>query len=205
MTQEKKAKAYDEALETCKRVFNFNNLSYTHCEIDEKLKQIFPELAESEDERIGNLIYCLIRDRSDNGKLLEANGCSVEKALAWLEKQCNLMKCLRKTNAEIGRLVEENYYLKEQKPAEWSEEDANLLNRTLSIIRWASDSDRTNRIIGDEGAIELEDWLKSLRPQPHWKPSEEQMVYLKEAINKFDFCDAENAGLQALYEQLKKL
>ena len=53
----------------------------------ETIEYIFPELAESEDERIRNLIYCLIRDRSDNKKLLEANGCSGEKALAWLEKQ----------------------------------------------------------------------------------------------------------------------
>lgn len=55
-------------------------------------------------------------------------------------------------------------YMKPNK-REWSEEDTNLLNRTLSIIRWASDSDRLNRIIGDAGAIELEDWLKSLRQQ----------------------------------------
>ena len=27
-------------------------------------------------------------------------------------------------------------------------------------------------------------WLKSLRPQPHWKPSEEQMEALNEAINE---------------------
>lgn len=39
------------------------------------------------DERIKNLIYCIVRDRGDVGKLLEANGCPVEKALSWIEKQ----------------------------------------------------------------------------------------------------------------------
>lgn len=53
----------------------------------EILEALAPELAESEDERIKNLIYCIVRDRSDVGKLLEANGCPVEKALSWIEKQ----------------------------------------------------------------------------------------------------------------------
>ena len=51
------------------------------------LETLHPELKKSEGERIKNLIYCLIRDRNDNGKLLEQNGVMVEEALAWLEKQ----------------------------------------------------------------------------------------------------------------------
>ena len=51
------------------------------------IDKIFPELYESEDERIRNLIYCLIRDRTDNRKLLEHNGVSVDDALAYLERQ----------------------------------------------------------------------------------------------------------------------
>lgn len=45
------------------------------------------KVCDIEDERIKNLIYCIVRDRSDVGKLLEANGCTVEKALSWIEKQ----------------------------------------------------------------------------------------------------------------------
>ena len=45
------------------------------------------KVCDIEDERIKNLIYCIVRDRSDVGKLLEANGCPVEKALSWIEKQ----------------------------------------------------------------------------------------------------------------------
>lgn len=56
-------------------------------EIREAFETLIPELKESENERIRNLLYCLIRDRSDNGKLLEHNGVSVDMVLAWIEKQ----------------------------------------------------------------------------------------------------------------------
>lgn len=73
---EAKAKAYDDVREKIAIRFGSN-----------VAEEIFSEFEESEDERIRNLIYCLIRDRSDNKKLLEHNGVSVEEALAWLEKQ----------------------------------------------------------------------------------------------------------------------
>lgn len=46
------------------------------------------------------------------------------------------------------------------------------------------------------------DWLKSLRPQPHWKPSEEQMSALQIAAieSKTDF-----KTLTSLLVDLKKL
>ena len=81
-TIKEKAKAYDEASKWMENVYP--TLSH---EQQMEAEAFFPMFKESEDEKIRNLIYCLIRDRSDNGKLLEANGCPIEKALAWLEKQ----------------------------------------------------------------------------------------------------------------------
>lgn len=43
-------KKYKEALERCKKEFNFNNLAYSHEEIRERLERVFPELKETEDE-----------------------------------------------------------------------------------------------------------------------------------------------------------
>lgn len=73
---------YEAMVQRCKELHEAGNAL-----TKQQMEIVCPQLVESEDERIRNLIYCLIRDRSDNGKLLEANGCSVEKALAWLEKQ----------------------------------------------------------------------------------------------------------------------
>lgn len=91
MTQEEKAKAYDEALERAKsfqQKFGGDYAGY-----------IFPELRESEDERI--------RKELINYILYKAKGVSEEQEHSWvvyLEKQ----KEQKPTNSE--------------KPKEWSEE-----------------------------------------------------------------------------------
>ena len=48
------------------------------------------------------------------------------------------------------------------------------------------------------------DWLKSLRPQPHWKPSEEQMKALDMAIGQV-WTIQDKDRLLSLYRELKKL
>lgn len=49
------------------------------------LETLIPELAENEDERVGNVIYCTIRDDKDVKRILEGNGVSVDSALTYLE------------------------------------------------------------------------------------------------------------------------
>lgn len=83
-----------------------------------------------------------------------------------------------------------------------SEEDEKMiiyarkyLDDALHEIGYSQDSQKEIK--------ECMDWLKSLRPRPHWKPSEEQMDAFKYALGeggKFD-----KAALESLYEQLKKL
>ena len=53
------------------------------------------------------------------------------------------------------------------KPAEWSGDDEKMLRTIIS--------DGVRGVGLDNSQV---DWLKSLRPQPHWKPSEEQMDIL---------------------------
>lgn len=81
----------------------------------EILESKFPELKEeSEDERVRNFLIGyfdkLIDENSEWGLTKETR----EKIITWLEKQGNLMKALQISNAKIGELIEENYYLKEQ-------------------------------------------------------------------------------------------
>lgn len=51
-----------------------------------------------------------------------------------------------------------------QKPAEWSEEDEFFRQQLIVYCE---------KCVQDTLAAKCVDWLKSLRPQPHWKPSEE--------------------------------
>lgn len=68
---------------------------------------------------------------------------------------------------------------KEQKPAEWSEDDADFINMLILhfiyLINKGGDSVETYKSYIEK--------LKSLRPHLHCKPSEEQMEALNEIIN----------------------
>ena len=102
---------------------------------------------------------------------------------------------------------EEDYELVEQKHAEWSEEDENLLK--LSLENLAELKDRFGEEYGKVGDCIV--WHESLKDriqhQPTWKPSEEQLIALKCAITTADekWVCMNTKDLESLYEQLKKL
>lgn len=108
---------------------------------------------------------------------------------------------------------EDDYELVEQKPAEWSEEDEKNLQGILDEIEANKseapeyDIDTYNRFV---------DWLKSIKDRvgceanctTTWKPSDEQIHWLKWAINIMPDTEIANeaeAVLEDLFEQLKKL
>lgn len=167
MTQEEKFKE-------AKRLYETANADQRYV-----LESLFPELKESEDERIRNLIYCLIRDRSDSKKLLEHNGVSVDEALAWLEKQG-------------------------QNPT-WSEEDETKIKSIIALLK----SPAVCAMDGNKGIIDASiKYLKSLkyrvRLQPQWKPSEQDILLLERIFDgKLDPRDYQ-ASLLSIIEQLKK-
>ena len=99
-----------------------------------------------------------------------------------------------------------------QPKQEWGEEDERKINRIYSILGQAADThafSTTCRLIGDKECIELQDFLKSLKPQT-WKPSDEQIKACKEvyadilSAKGFDIGTV-NSELNRLEEQLKNL
>ena len=111
--------------------------------------------------------------------------------------------------------------MKEQKPAEWSEgeekmwvHDDDLFLDTAKMI--VEDSPRKSYGGINKKSIvpwfySLRERLKSLRPQPHWKPSEEQIQALTVAIDEAARCeepywrDSLHDVLLSLHTDLKKL
>ena len=94
---------------------------------------------------------------------------------------------------------------------EWSEADEKHINNILDIIDcWKA---TTHFVSYQGGTIDADiKWFKSLRPQPHWKPSEEQMRYLCEVVDAAIRKHNESVSgykparvLKSLYEQLQKL
>ena len=142
---------------------------------------IFPELAESEDEKIRKW---LITHLENNYK----GNYWATQAISWLEKQKEQFKeekvpeqCLKCNEYEIGykagythgctagyNKAMKEVEQKEQKPA-WCEEDEEMIGCIIDDIREAkrnSDKEYFKELCDKEIS-----WLKSLRPS--WKPSEE--------------------------------
>ncbi len=98
--------------------------------------------------------------------------------------------------------VARHFYQKEPKPAEWSEEDDNMLE---SVMMWLDECE-PQYVEKDKAWLEsVKERLKSLRPS--WKPSEEQMRCFDIALALSDETMDENLHnvLVQLREQLKKL
>lgn len=115
------------------------------------IEYIFPELAESEDERIRKGLIHLVKSNKELSFGIDNyDGIKWSDILAWLERQG------------------------EQKPA-WSEKDIFKIQRICKYL------DNAKKYYADITEVrECIDWLKSLkdRTQPQWKPSKEQMETL---------------------------
>ena len=91
---------------------------------------------------------------------------------------------------------------KGQKP-EWSEEDEAMLDIIIDDIQFVQKAH--NHEI-DQVYYEREiDWLKSLRPQSHWKPSEEQMKVLDIILTDEAMDDNVHRILVEMKKQLQEL
>ena len=140
---------------------------------------------ESEDERIRKWILDGLDFYSDAIGAPEDH----KKAIAYLERQKEYIEDIRQYAYNKG-LVDA---AERQQPAEWSEEDEMHLNWVIEHFRQSG-----------ELYHDLIDWLKSLRSQPHWKPSNEQMDALKD-VAYGTYQNGDGPALRNLYEQLKKL
>ena len=205
---EEKAKAYDEALKVLHKYDGTNII------LSQSLKEeMFPELKENRDEKVKKSINRLIRYYLDVN-FPTPEGFSRKDLLDWIEKQgeqetlCDKCRKAQPSHScqditALGRCALEKQG--EKKPAEWSEEDEKILSDIIKdlVHPW-------NEYIPDRIEDEIK-WLKnkfkSLRPQPQWKPSKEQLHILESVIADYD-----NQGLSYtkdmlcdLYEDLKKL
>ena len=197
MTIEQKAKRYDEALKWMRSLYP------TMTGIDkEDAEHYFPELQESEDERIRKAIHIYL-DWLDGRRDYQPKGeYTIKDMIAWLEKQCEPkptdeeMKELLRTEYEKGRADA----IAETQVA-WSEEDSVRLQRIIDFL-WHNRKGDTDEIYQQEQDI---DWLKSLKPHTQWKPSEKQMEALDYYANSLcAYCDRQD-DLRSLFNALKKL
>ena len=124
MTQEEKAKKYDEVV--CKlRRFMEQGIDPLITRAD--VQDFFPELKESEDEKIRKKIIDYFRGSVGLGVAI--GGVSVKDMVSWLEKQGELVNSLSKgldnAHERIDELIQKNNKLciKLEQKAEWKQEN----------------------------------------------------------------------------------
>ena len=185
-------KKYNEALKDMMVI-------YPNLKGDAKLavEHAFPELRESEDERIRKWLVDYFG--KVGGKAWIHREFTCEQILAWLEnrkeqKKDNPLEDFSKGyNAGYYHGLTENIPYCSSEP-EWSEEDDKMLQgiieRGQSQIQWCDTGLRPEQV----------SWLKSLRPS--WKPSEEQMAWLKLAIDEAK--EPLKSQLEELYKNIRE-
>ena len=89
-------------------------------------------------------------------------------------------------------------WLNKQMHTKWSEEDEKKVNNLYVLL----DQMVSFNMLSNKDATEFKDWLESLSPQNHWKPSDEQMDNLSRAFNGATY---RTSLLRDLYLDLKKL
>lgn len=91
----------------------------------------------------------------------------------------------------------------ELKPTEWSEEDERMLEPIISDLRELCNCETDEELISDyEDRIA---WLISLRPHPHWKPSEYTLSLVKKVADGEMLTGMEQMAMETLCDDLKKL
>lgn len=156
-------KKYEDALERCKKAFNFNNLAYSHEEIRERLEHVFPELKKSEDKRIREE---LIRD-IDIAMPFE----TAQRYIAWLEKQGE-----QKVN-EIHPIFRVGDYIRNKKTSD------EVLIEQLDVKAkdyYYTSYDGGAEIHSDFPFSKQDEWeligQKSVEHKPTWSEEDEEMV-----------------------------
>ncbi|MBQ7911856.1 MAG: hypothetical protein IJ363_13865 [Clostridia bacterium] len=182
------------------------------------VQYIFPELRESEDERMLRTIIRGFENWKSNGNLL-FNLTDVDDILAYLERQKEPKwgeEEERILKGIIGKIDHDQTYgvskmemllflksLRPQPKPEWSEEDEKMIKSILFVLESFvshSESASSPSLITTYPTYHKEiDWLKSLRPQPkpEWSEEDEDMIQdiiasIDDEIAASDFHEMEN-------------
>ena len=126
---------------------NYPHVGVSGSEFETALRELVPELRESEDERIRKVLLNLVSNDKDAGytKFYEERGITCDDAIAYLEKQKEQKSCSKDGIPPLdyyqgimeGRsdVIDHPKQFGLQKPAEWSEEDEQMLSYIICAIR----------------------------------------------------------------------
>lgn len=135
MTEKEKTKAYDEAIERAKKLYSKGIA-----------EEIFPELKESEDDKIRKEIISILRNA-----YWTSNKNRFNELVAWFEKQRDkdkLIQELGEYKVKYTQEVLENYMNSMS-----NKDDERLRKTTIAFLKYFAEQ-------GYENAVECIDWLE---------------------------------------------
>ena len=183
-------KAYKEALEQAK-------FYYGNCPSEsekKKFEKMFPVLNENEDERIRKeLISFVNKYYGEETKKEVLTYLEKQKPAEWSEEDERHLNTIIRAIHGAGNITPIDGELAEkwlkslperfnlQLKQEWSEEDEDMRDTIIRDLKRLGGD-----IVNVKPAYKAEiGWLKSIIPQPHWKPSEEQISALEYFIRSW--------------------
>lgn len=150
------------------------------------------------------------------------DGCNVASKSTFIqqhtwseEDEKNWRHCLHYIDAFVTPVKEHVDWFKNirnrvqpQPKQEWSEEDDKILNAIIKDIQEQHQEAMWKINTGNTVAVSTEyiiDWLKSIKPQPRWKPTEEQLSAMDWEIRNTSEGSWQRREMESLYNLLKTL
>lgn len=217
---EDKARRYDEAIEKLRSLHDDYDTVSTLIDIKEELENIFPELKESEDDRMKKLCISVVKQFAAVCRKEDKYLTEVEKCITWLEKQGkNNMGISEATKQKLednlNKALEQetpyswNDFLKGEQKSTWSKEDEEMLEYTINCLKKPFPM-----ALDDEQPFKDSiTWLKSLKDrvqlQREWnKEDKEQLdraLYMMEQLDMTKSWDDVYNWLKSLRPQKQNI
>lgn len=173
MTEKEKAEAYDEAKARMSRAFNSNRCTIGF------MNEIFPELAESEDEKIRKALICGMNALKTNRKKETFAAIPIDDCITWLENQSESDEIKAKeflinkgypidangtfpTYEEMYNIIREGLEKQVEQKPKWTEEDESKVYDIIYFLNTAKAHYASTEALDD-----CVDWLKSLKQRIH--------------------------------------
>ena len=160
LTIEQKAQRYDEAINAIKEL---KAKHPTALVIIDWIKDNFPELAESEDERIRKALidgFTVMKESKNCGKTFSNHNIPVADILAWLEKQGKQKSTNNQFTPEQASILDKHIDKFLEQNHAWSEDDERMYRGLHNLIYSTPYCDSRK---------ELSDWLQSLKDRVQLK------------------------------------
>ena len=178
------------------------------------------EWSKENEEKIDDIIriICDTRECSKIAKIGEEK----EDNSSFYDKLVLFLKSLRPRPKQEWSDEDHDYYDAIIAKLEVTQNDAMLTDQQMSFLKsvperfnlqpkqeWGEGTQKALDEISDylkyRGMEDEADFIKYLCPQPHWKPSEEQMKTLKDVIDRVLLTCRQQVPLEELYKDLQKL